>query len=407
MKDALLPFFTHRYDMTEAEAEGVALALANDPALRTWLRDQLEMEDLIARALQPERADFANRVHAALDRGRDSERFVARVRDLVTTTSNTNRNRTASQRSKGPARQPSSSPAISFSPWGLAAAASIAVLLTAVVVWSTRPSDQHQVLHGDIVVGDASVRDIPDGSHFTVTGDEPAIVSLNSGSQAEFSPASTASIRSAPHASAQVVQLDAGSGDFRLGKGAQELQVETALGTITGSGKDGAFTATFAEEPGPGASPMPAGAHGTSTGSPQNGVLTVTVHTGSAHIDVKGKRQVILADEARVFSMVGGTLTDERSLHGMLKSLNPSGPVASISVFDHAAGLISIPLGPNTQVRINGVDATPSDLKLGEHVEVRVAREPGSPARLILAKSPSSKKPEPSHPTPPAITAPH
>lgn len=406
MNDALLPFFSHRNAMTEAEAQGVAQALNDDPALRTWLREQLEMEDLIARALQPERADFTNRVHAALDRGRDTEQFVARVRDLVTTETGGNRQRTASQRSKGPLRLSRPS-AFFLTPWGMAAAASVAVLLTAVAVWSSRPSGQHRVIQGDIVIGDASVRDIPDGSNFTVTGDAPAVVRLGSGSQAEFSPASTASFRSATKASAPVVQLDEGSGDFHLGQGGQELRVETALGTITSSGKDGAFTATFAEEPTPSGGTATAGGHSAGTASHQNGVLTVTVHAGSAHVDVKGKRQVILADEARVFSMVGGTLTDERSLHGALKSLNPSGPVASVSVWDHAAGLVSIPIGPSTEVRINGVEATPSDLKLGEHIEVRVEKEPGSLARLILVKRSTSKKAEPVHAIPAPVPASH
>ena len=192
MNDVLLPFFTHRNEMTEAEAEAVSHALQADPALRTWLRAQLEMEDLIARAMQPERADFINRIDAALDRGRDSERVVARVRALVGSDAAGNRLRSASQRGKGLAR-PARRSMLRLSPWNLAAAATVAVLLTAAAVVSTRPADRHQVLTGDIVVGDASVRDIPDGSHFTVTGDAPAVVRLGAGSQAEFSPSSTAS----------------------------------------------------------------------------------------------------------------------------------------------------------------------------------------------------------------------
>ena len=398
MNDALLAFFSHRNDMTAEEAAAVLQVLAGDPALCRWLRDQLEMEDLLARMLQPERADFVNRIHAELHRGRDRERFVARVRELVSSDRAAMRVRAASTQARvKPAPRLARPRRFWLSPWSIATAASLAVMLTAVVVVANRPAIRHQVLQGDIIVGNANVRDIPDGSNFTVAGDAPAVVRLGSGSQAEFSPASTASIRSASHAASPVVQLDAGSGDFQVGQGGQELRVETSLGTITSSGRDGAFTATFNEEPATSAGAAQPGDHGAPVTAHRTGVLTVTVHTGSAHVEVKGKRQVILADEMRVFSMVGGTLTDERSVRGALKSLNPSGPVASVSVSDHATGLTSIPIGPNTTVLINGAPAAATDLKLGEHVDVRVSKEAGSVASLILVKRSTPKKPDPTH----------
>jgi hypothetical protein len=66
-------------------------------------------------------------------------------------------------------------------------------------------------------------------------------------------------------------------------------------------------------------------------------------------------------------------------------------------VSDHATGLTSIPIGPNTTVLINGAPAAATDLKLGEHVDVRVSKEAGSVASLILVKRSTPKKPDPTH----------
>jgi hypothetical protein len=403
MNDALVPYFARRYEMTDNEAVGVERALAGDPALRQWVREQLEMEDLIARLLQPERGDFANRIRSSLVHGRDTDRFVARVQDLVSSQAN-GRLRTASQRSKNPARA-LPFPRRLLAPWGLAACATVLVLVTAALVVSLRPGSHHQVLQGDIAVGNAAVHDIPEGREFTVTGNAPAVVRLGVGAQAEFSPASTARIRPATPTSTQVVQLGAGSGAFQLGQGNQELRVETALGSVTGSGTDAAFTATFDAEP---AAPGGLGAAGSTAADAGNGVLTVAVHNGSAHVEVHGKKQLILADEARVFSMVGGALTDERSFHGQLKSLTPSGPVANVTISDHSNKLISIAIAPTTEVRINGIVASPGELKLGERIEVRTARDTPTIATLILlAKHHDAKKPEPVHQAASIPAAPH
>jgi hypothetical protein len=403
MNDALVPYFARRYEMTDNEAVGVERALAGDPALRQWVREQLEMEDLIARLLQPERGDFANRIRSSLVHGRDTDRFVARVQDLVSSQAN-GRLRTASQRSKNPARA-LPFPRRLLAPWGLAACATVLVLVTAALVVSLRPGSHHQVLQGDIAVGNAAVHDIPEGREFTVTGNAPAVVRLGVGAQAEFSPASTARIRPATPTSTQVVQLGAGSGAFQLGQGNQELRVETALGSVTGSGTDAAFTATFDAEP---AAPGGLGAAGSTAADAGNGVLTVAVHNGSAHVEVHGKKQLILADEARVFSMVGGALTDERSFHGQLKSLTPSGPVANVTISDHSNKLISIAIAPTTEVRINGIVASPGELKLGERIEVRTAKDTPTIATLILlAKHHDAKKPEPVHQAASIPAAPH
>lgn len=409
MNDALLPFFTHRYEMTDEEAASVHRALAEDPALRQWMREQLEMEDLIARLLQPERGDFANRVRTSLAHGRDTERFVARVRDLVTSQAGQAANgrvRTASQRAKNPGRT-LTFPRRLLAPWGLAACATVLVLVTAALVVSLRPGSRHQVLQGDIAVGNAAVHDIPEGRDFTVTGNAPAVVRLGVGAQAEFSPASTARIRPATPTSTQVVQLGAGSGDFQLGQGEQELRVETALGSVTGSGADAAFTTTFDAEPAAPGEPGATGSAGQAATASANGVLTVTVRTGAAHVEVHGKKQLILADEARVFSMVGGALTDERSFHGQLKSLTPSGPVANVTISDKGNKLITISIAPTTKVTINGLPASPGDLKLGEHIEVRTARDTPTIATLILFKHHEAKKPEPAHPAASIPAAPH
>ncbi len=409
MNDALLPFFARRYDMTEDEAEAAERALAADPALRQWLRDQLEMEDLIARLLQPERGDFANRVRTSLAHGRDTDRFVARVRDLVTSQAGQAANgrvRTASQRAKNPGR-PLPFPRRLLAPWGLAACATVLVLVTAGLVVSLRPGTRHQVLQGDIAVGNAAVHDIPEGRDFTVTGNAPAVVRLGIGAQAEFSPASTARIRAATPTSTQVVQLGAGSGAFQLGQGDQELRVETALGSVTGSGADAAFTATFDAEPAAASGSLTAASPGQGPDASANGVLTVAVRNGSAHVEVHGKKQLILADEARVFSMVGGALTDERSFHGQLKSLTPSGPVANVTISDKGNKLITISIAATTLVTINGLPASPGELKLGEHIEVRTARDTPTIATLILYKHHDTKKPEPAHSAAGAPAAPH
>jgi len=406
MNDALVPFFARRYEMTDDEAAAAEQALAGDPALRQWLREQLEMEELIARLLQPERGDFANRIRTSLAHGRDTDRFVARVQDLVTSQA-AGRMRTASQRSKKPggALPP---PRRLLQPWGLAACATVLVLVTAALVVSLRPGSRHQVLQGDIAVGNAAVHDIPEGRDFTVTGSGPAVVRLGVGAQAEFSPASTARIRPATTSTTQVVQLGAGSGDFQLGQGNHELRVETAFGSITGSGADAAFTATVDTGPASSGEPNADGSPGQAADAASNGVLTVTVHNGSAHVEVHGKKQVILADEARVYTMVSGALTDERSFHGQLKSLTPSGPVANVTISDHTNKLITISITPTTVVRINGLSATPSDLKLGEHIEVRTAKDTPTIATLIiLAKHHEAKKAEPVHPAAIVPPSPH
>jgi hypothetical protein len=406
MNDALLPFFARRYEMTDDEAAGVLRALAEDPALRLWLREQLEMEDLIARLLQPERGDFTNRVRSSLAHGRDTDRFVARVQDLVTSQAN-GRMRAPSQRFKKPGGA-LPFPRRLFTPWGLAACATVLVLVTAALVVSLRPGSRHLVLEGDIAVGNAAVHDIPEGRDFTVTGNAPAVVRLGVGAQAEFSPASTARIRPATRTSSQVVQLGAGSGAFHLGQGNHELRVETALGSITGSGADAAFTATVDAEPAAAVKPNADGSPGPAVDTAANGVLTVSVHNGSAHVEVHGKKQLILADEARVFSMVGGALTDERSFKGQLKSLTPSGPVANVTISDHSNKLITIAIAPTTLVQINGLTAAPGDLKLGERIEVRTAKDTPTIATLIIvAKHHEAKKIDPVHPAAIVPVAPH
>lgn len=225
----------------------------------------------------------------------------------------------------------------------------------------------------------------------------------------KFSPASTARIRPATPTSTEVVQLGAGSGDFQLGQGNQELRVETALGSITGSGTDAAFSASF--DAAPAATGAPSASASASPGQPAeaaaNGVLTVTVRTGAAHVEVHGRKQLILADEARVFSMVGGALTDERSFHGQLKSLTPSGPVANVTISDKGGKLLAISIAPTTRVTINGLPAAPSDLKLGEHIEVRTAKDTPTIATLIIFKKHEAKKPEPAHAAVSTPAAPH
>jgi hypothetical protein len=135
-------------------------------------------------------------------------------------------------------------------------------------------------------------------------------------------------------------------------------------------------------------------------------VLTVTVRTGSAQIEVHGKKQLILADEARVFSVVGGALTDERSFHGQLKSLTPSGPVANVTINDNNK-LLTIAIAPTTLVRINGLPATPGDLKLGERIEVRTAKDTPTIATLILVKLKDARKTEAAHPAASVPALPH
>ncbi len=401
MNDALLPYFTRRYEMTVEEAAGVERALYADPALRQWLREQLEMEDLIARLLQPERGDFANRVRTSLAHGRDTEHFVARVRDLVSSQA-VSRPRPGSLRLKDGARTSSYARRLQ-TPWGLAACAALVALVITGLALGLPSGARHQVLQGNIAVGNAAVHDIPEGRDFTVTGNAPAVVRLSHGAQVEFSPASTARIRPATPTSSGVVHLGAGSGAFQLGQeGSQELRVETALGSITGSGADAAFTATVDSEPAALGEPGEPGARARGGDSAANGVLTVTVHTGSAHVEVHGRKQVILADEVRVFSMVGGALTDERSFHGQLKSLTPSGPVANVTISDHTNKLLTITIAPTTQVRINGQPASPTELKLGERIEVRTARDTPTIATLIIYKHTPAKKAEPVHAGAPA-----
>ena len=395
MNDLLLRYLERRNDLDEAEAEALRGLLAAEPQLCAWLREQLEMEDLLARLHQPERGEFANRVRYVAG-AQPAAAFIARVHGQAEMGGlrPSVRLRTAGAR-RAPARRQR------HALWAGAAAAGLLMALGALLLASGH-GGAPEVIQGSVVVADQEVQRVPDGAGFTVAGERAALIRLDGTSDAGFAPASAATISRDRATSAQVVQLASGAGEFHV-EAQGRMRVETASGTVSGSGDGQAanFTATVGEaatgEPGTEAEAATAAEELTHPGThhaPAHAkTLAVAVRSGQARVEFKGHPHVIIeADQARVFSADGRTLTAERVLRGTLKFFPTPGTAtnANIVITGHEI-MRTIAVSPATRVRLDGTEATLGDLHPGDHIEAHAAKDGPLLATLLVASRPKGQ----------------
>jgi hypothetical protein len=400
VNDLLLRYLERRNDLDEAEAEAVRSLLSADPQACAWLREQLGMEDLLARLHQPERGEFANRVRYVVG-AQPAAAFIARVHGQAAAG---DLRPSVRLRTAGARRAPA--PRHRRTLWAGAAAAALLLVLGAALLASGHRGVP-EVIQGSVVVADHEVQRVPDGAGFTVAGERAAVIRLDGASHASFAPASAGTISRDRATSAQVVQLDAGAGEFHV-EAQGRMRVETAGGTVSGSGdgQDANFTATLGEAPmaevgtgtAPGALPgeeltRPGGHHAAARAK----TLAVAVRTGQARVEFKGQPRIIIeADQARVFSADGRTLTAERVLRGVLKFFPTAGTGtnANIVITGHEI-MRTIAVSPATRVRLDGTEATLGDLHPGDHVEAHAAKDGPLLATLLVVTRPKQQLGEP------------
>jgi hypothetical protein len=378
----LMPLLaTQLQDLSEEEAQGALTALQGSPELRHWLRGQYQMEDLLSRALDPERDDFVNRVLHGRYRA-SSAQFVHRV--------------TAAQKARR--RRASWMPWI---PVGVAAMLAISALCTVSwVMYGDNQSSAGRVLTGEVMVGQETdpVRDVPADSAFTVTGSEPAVIALGNGSNAVFSPDSHARLH-ARDGGSDSCELEAGRGDFHLdGKG------QLNVGGAQVRGDDTQVVAEWLP-PKPLAPPV-AGAKPSAAGpTPGGRSLEVTVSFGQAQVNlphlaelltpaqaaaqarspqaqVAHPAQVLHPHESVVIVMADRqrVISERKVLKGQVCEIAEQTADWALAIGD-ARSQRSCILPKDTKVLINGVAGDLSQVARGDQIEVQWTVD--KPERLI------------------------
>jgi hypothetical protein len=79
-------------------------------------------------------------------------------------------------------------------------------------------------------------RTVPDGAAFKVEQGASATLQLADGSSASFDPASEALVRKVANGVRQLVQIEAGGGDFSVAPGPRQFRVQTPVGSVTALG---------------------------------------------------------------------------------------------------------------------------------------------------------------------------
>jgi ferric-dicitrate binding protein FerR (iron transport regulator) len=178
------------------------------------------------------------------------------------------------------AREPATAPllkpaAIVRRPWILPAVAATAcfALIIAVVLWkSGGPAEPFKVMSGDVKT---------EGSRVEVAGTTSALIRMSDGSEAQLAPASSAVFRGRVGDARQVVELQQGSGSFKVAKAPDSFRVDTPSGRVSVLGTE--FSVELRKQKkGPAA-------------------LAVSVASGRVRVEAGGVTRELGPGESRVF----------------------------------------------------------------------------------------------------------
>ena len=149
----------------------------------------------------------------------------------------------------------------------------------------------HRLLSGRALIDGREDQPIHDGSRVEAL-DEPAVIALSDGSQAQLAPSSEALLRGPVGAVRQVVALTRGGGIFRVEKGRRQFRVETPVGNITVLGTE--FEVRLQKfHPNEGDNEMLMRTFLT---------LAVLVSAGNVEVEVNGRLHTLTAGQNQVFA---------------------------------------------------------------------------------------------------------
>jgi ferric-dicitrate binding protein FerR (iron transport regulator) len=162
-------------------------------------------------------------------------------------------------------------------PWILPAVAAAAclALIVGLIVWTSgAPAEPFKVVSGDVKA---------EGSRVEVSGPTPAFVRMSDGSEAELAPASSANFRGRVGDARQVVELNQGSGRFKVAKAPESFRIDTPSGRVSVLGTE--FTVELRKQKkGPAA-------------------LAVSVASGRVRVEAGGQTRELGPGESRVFGV--------------------------------------------------------------------------------------------------------
>src|SRR5262249_16687496 len=156
----------------------------------------------------------------------------------------------------------------------------------------------NEVLAGEVRIDGVAIKQVPEERWFDVAAETPAVIRLADGSEAELAPASRAMLHGRRDSIREAVELQRGSGNFKITCGGGQFGVETAVGTVTVLGTE--FSAKLESR---------TRSEGKRGSRPRN-LLTVAVTEGSVKVESAGKSYVLAAGERRVF-YEGGKKEDD------------------------------------------------------------------------------------------------
>ena len=371
LKEHVQSLLSGRMDLDEHEAQLALRALEESPELREWLRTQYRMDTLLNLALNPESADFPNRLRVA-SANPSTELFLQRVHSA----------RTSRRLKRTPARLRH----------GLfvAMAAVLSIGFCAALTWhySQNQSENGAVLSGEVQVNSQNVAQIPSDADFTVTGNHAAVITLGDDSRAELSPTSRASLHATQNGERDC-ELVTGSGSFSLNGG---TRINTGVASVSGDHTQVAATWTSAKP----AVTHPASGQVTDDGHVRS--LKISVSSGSARILTAQQTQLLHPHETLVIdvSTRHAVTSSHRGFQGQVWSVAHQVLSWALAVGDARSQRTCL-IPRDLAVTIDGVSADPSEIRKGDLIELQFA--PGTTDQVVSAQvtTPVDPAPAPSH----------
>jgi ferric-dicitrate binding protein FerR (iron transport regulator) len=121
---------------------------------------------------------------------------------------------------------------------GWLAAAVVLVGLGLLFFFLNLPTAKNLVVSGRVLVQGTSVSEIGAELPFEVTGAEPAVLRLSDNSEVELAPASKAVLHGKHGTIRQAVELQEGSGKFKVARAEGTFRVETVVGFVSALGTE-------------------------------------------------------------------------------------------------------------------------------------------------------------------------
>lgn len=351
--------------LSEAQLAHVWHQLQTSAADRQWLREQRRMDELLARELDPTRADFPNRVRAVRQRATSSQ-FLRRVTRAVAVASPRSAPRQASRSLRRPSRVP----------LGLAAALAAGAMLLTAWILALTPAPVHapQVVMGEVDAEGTRVQELPTETRLTVGGSRPAVITLGTSGHAELAPASQVELSGSDRG----CRLVSGSGEFSLDASAP---LKAGAAQVEGAGAQ------------VGAAWVPSDRHGA---APGERALRLTVAAGEAHVRLPHQAvpQVLHPHEVLVVEMdraSGAAVRTRRILVGHIWAVARQAQGLAITIGDVHSQRTCLVTSATT-ITVEAADGahprqgTADELRRGAAVEATVgsADRSATPVALVV-----------------------